>query len=459
MSDLLRQCPYYRRETMPHVFRSSLTVIRREPLACLLGLAAFLAIGGRVGWDHLHREPGLWMIDLQVYREAGVSVLRGRELYDWLTPTPQLLPFTYPPFAALLAIPLAWLPFEAVGWLWTAVQMIVLIWIVAVVYRPFLTRFGPHAPIVLGGIAGLLLWMSPLSDGIRFGQVGIMIVGLCAADYLTRHPRWPRGLLIGVATAIKLTPGVFIIHFWLSGRRREAVTAAVTALAVTVGAFLVLPAASATYWFSAIFDSDRVGNNAGTSNQSIRGILLRFHIDTGFVWLPLVALVAWFGFRAAVRATKAGDDLAACAIVGLLSVVLAPVAWIHHLAWMILVLAVVLRDGRSPGRVALAAGIWYFFFVDLPWRGWAMTVRSYEPHIPIFIARLVQGSFGLAAIALIALLVHYAERDRKPVVPEPGPPSPTPIPRQAEPGPAAEPARSAVEPDPASLVSERPSRR
>ncbi|HEY3201157.1 MAG TPA: hypothetical protein VGK55_11470, partial [Actinomycetes bacterium] len=220
-----------------------------------------------------------------------------------------------------------------------------------------------------------------------------------------------------------------------------------------------LPAASATYWFSAIFDSDRVGNNAGTSNQSIRGILLRFHIDTGFVWLPLVALVAWFGFRAAVRATKAGDDLAACAIVGLLSVVLAPVAWIHHLAWMILVLAVVLRDGRSPGRVALAAGIWYFFFVDLPWRGWAMTVRSYEPHIPIFIARLVQGSFGLAAIALIALLVHYAERDRKPVVLAPGPPSPTPIPRQAEPGPTAEPARSAVEAGPAALVSERPSRR
>jgi hypothetical protein len=32
---------------MPYVFRLSLTVIRREPLACLLGLAALLAIGGR----------------------------------------------------------------------------------------------------------------------------------------------------------------------------------------------------------------------------------------------------------------------------------------------------------------------------------------------------------------------------------------------------------------------------
>jgi hypothetical protein len=71
---------------------------------------------------------------------------------------------------------------------------------------------------------------------------------------------------------------------------------------------------------------------------------------------------------------------------------------------------------------------------------------------------LVQGSFGLAAIALIALLVHYAERDRKPAVPEPGPRSPTPIPRQAELGPATEPARSAVEPDPSrsTIESVRP---
>jgi alpha-1,2-mannosyltransferase len=431
---------------MPYVFRSSLAVIRREPWAYLLGLTVFLAIGGRVAWDHLHREPGLWMIDLEVYREAGVSVLRGRDVYDWLTPLPQLLLFTYPPFAALVAIPLAWLPFHTVGWLWTAVQMIVLLGIVAVVYRPLLARFGTRAPIVLGAVAGLLLWMSPLSDGIRFGQVGLVIVGLCAADYLTKRPRWPRGLLVGLATAIKLTPGVFIIHMWLSGRRREALTATATAIGVTLATFLVLPAASATYWFDAVLDSDRVGNNAGTSNQSIRGILLRFHVDSGFVWLPLIAVTAWFGFRAAVRTAKAGDDLAACAIVGLLSVVLAPVAWIHHLGWIVLALAVVLRDGSHLRRVALAVGIWYFFFIDLPWRGWAMTVPSYEPHLPIFVARLIQGSFGLAALALIPLLLHFAERDRQFAAAKPGPPS-TPIPRQAELGPTAT--------EPASLLSRR----
>lgn len=64
-----------------------------------------------------------WQVDVEVYREAGVSVLTGRPVYSTMTEAPQLLPFTYPPFAALLAIPLAFLPFGVVGWLWTLAQV------------------------------------------------------------------------------------------------------------------------------------------------------------------------------------------------------------------------------------------------------------------------------------------------------------------------------------------------
>ena len=64
-----------------------------------------------------------WQVDVEVYREAGVSLLTGRPVYSAMTETPQLLPFTYPPFAAMLALPLALLPFGVVGWLWTAAQV------------------------------------------------------------------------------------------------------------------------------------------------------------------------------------------------------------------------------------------------------------------------------------------------------------------------------------------------
>ena len=64
-----------------------------------------------------------WQVDVEVYRQAGVSLLTGRPVYAAITEAPQLLPFTYPPFAAILALPLALVPFGAVGWLWTAAQI------------------------------------------------------------------------------------------------------------------------------------------------------------------------------------------------------------------------------------------------------------------------------------------------------------------------------------------------
>ena len=86
---------------------------------CLIALAALpVALRYLVFWP-----LDQWQIDVQVYRDAGVSLLTGRPVYSVLTEPPQLLPFTYPPFAAVLGIPLALLPFGVVGWLWTALQV------------------------------------------------------------------------------------------------------------------------------------------------------------------------------------------------------------------------------------------------------------------------------------------------------------------------------------------------
>src|SRR5699024_10490217 len=51
----------------------------------------------------VHWPQDQWQVDVEVYRRAGVSVLTGADVYAVLTDPPQLLPFTYPPFAAILA--------------------------------------------------------------------------------------------------------------------------------------------------------------------------------------------------------------------------------------------------------------------------------------------------------------------------------------------------------------------
>jgi alpha-1,2-mannosyltransferase len=395
------------------VLRSLAATLRRAPAKSALGVAAFCILSGFWMWRMYLLAPGpdQLLVDLDVYREAGISALTGRPVYEWLTPVPQLLPFTYPPVAAVFAIPLAFLPFPVLGAVWTVAQLVVLAGVVTVAFRPLLDRFGAWRRVALGVLTAVVLWLLPVEDSIRFGQVDIFLVGLCLADYVTKAPRWPRGMLVGIATAVKLTPGVFIVHLWLAGKRREALTAAGTAAVLTLAAFAIIPADSADFWFRAIFDSERLGSNAGTSNQAIRGILLRFGLDSAVLWLALVAVVAVVGFRYAVRASRLGDDLAACALVGLLAVALSPVAWIHHLCWVIPTFAVVVRDGRDRRRAALAAGLWLFFFLSIPWFGASLTDPLRFPDVPIVAARIVQGAFGLVAIALLPVVDRLARAD------------------------------------------------
>ncbi|MFC7591119.1 hypothetical protein ACFQYP_51055 [Nonomuraea antimicrobica] len=52
-----------------------------------------------------------------------------------------------------------------------------------------------------------------------------------------------------------------------------------------------------------------------------------------------------------------------------MAVLLSPVAWIHHLAWVVVVLAAIVGDGRDRVRLWVAAGVWLYYVVPVPWWG------------------------------------------------------------------------------------------
>ena len=237
-----------------------------------------------------------WQVDVEVYREAGVSLLTGRPVYAALTEAPQLLPFTYPPFAAVLALPLAMMPFGAAGWLWTGLQVLATTAIVWYAGYRLIHRAGAWMPLALALLTAPMLWLHPVSDGIRFGQVNAFMVLACLMDLREPRPglvrRVPRGVLVGLAMAVKLTPGVFVVHFLVTKRWKEAATAVGTAVAVTLGVWVLLPQASFAFWGGALQDPARLGPNMGTSNQSIRGFLLRVGpegMPGTLLWLVCVA--------------------------------------------------------------------------------------------------------------------------------------------------------------------------
>jgi hypothetical protein len=401
----------------------------RDLLILLAGVAVAVAAAAPIVREWLGNQPDQRLVDLDVYREGGLAVLRGAPLYDFLTQPPQLLPFTYPPVAAALAVPFTLLPWRAAQWVWTGLIYVSLVIVVCYAFRDLIRRTGRWAPLTTGVLVAAMAWLDPVRDQVRFGQVGLFLLAMCLADCCARTARWPRGMLVGLALAIKLVPGVFLVYFLITGRREAFGNALLTAVVATLGGFALLPSDSSGYWFGALLQGgDRTGAVDGTTNQAVQGIVARI-LDEGpartLVWLALAAVVAYAGFGYARRATLAADAttgtasysllLAGVAIVGLLSVVLSPVGWIHHLVWMIAVVGALAGDGRDTRRCLIAVGLWLMFLFPIPW--WARSLIGPDHSaIAVFTGQVLRDSFGIAALASILVLGTWFVKRLDPVM-------------------------------------------
>jgi alpha-1,2-mannosyltransferase len=374
-------------------------------LGVLAWMAALAAVAPLVR-GYLTNAPDQRLVDLEVYRTGGLSVLRGQPLYAMLTQPPQLLAFTYPPVAALFAVPLALMPWPAAQLAWVLFVYVPLAVVIWYAFAPLLRRAGQLWPAVFALVFAACAYLFPLRDEMRFGQVDLVLLAMAVADCAASRPRWPRGALVGLATAIKLVPGVFIGYLWLSGRRRAALTAALVALACTLGAWLLLPHDSVTYWTSAIFDPGRLGDNAGTSDQSLRGLLLRAFLPgrlPGVIWAAVATAATAAGFALVRRLARDSREMEAIAVTALVGVLASPVSWIHHYVVVVVAIGAILADGRFPRRVVLAVGAAAYFALTIPW--WGQSLLG-QRDVPTLAARVVQDGFGIAALALVVVLAR-----------------------------------------------------
>jgi alpha-1,2-mannosyltransferase len=371
------------------------------PGAILTIGALLLVVGGVLGavWM-LHPYVRKWDLeDLAVYRAAGRAVVHrhsvfGSYVHDQLRLP---LPFIYPPFAALLAAPFSWLPEKTANLAWTAATIVVLAAVVRVCFAPLVRRFGRAAPFALVLILAAVAALSPVEDHLRFGQVGIPLMACCIFDCMVEHPRWPRGALVGLASAVKLVPAIFIPYLWFSGRRRAAGVATATFGALTLIGFVVTPGDSWDFFHSKVFEPT---SPTFFSNQSLEGILQRAIGGPWRVfWLAAVVVVFVYGLRAAVVASREGDELRAVAIIGLVGVLVSPISWIHHLVWVVPAIAVIVGAGRYRAQVALAFLVAALFVARLPYFG-------HDELKTGLLAAFLKDSYGLGCIALLVYLAR-----------------------------------------------------
>jgi alpha-1,2-mannosyltransferase len=177
----------------------------------------------------------------------------------------------------------------------------------------------------------------PVRSTIGFGQVNLLLMGLVALDCLLPRTRWPRGVLLGLAIAIKLTPAVFVLYFLVRRQFRPAAVAMASFAGYSLLGWLLAAGDSRAYWFGVLFDPDRIGGATYAFNQCFQAVLHRAMPDgpaRTLVWIALVLATGVLAVVAAYRARAAGRDVLALLVIAVWGLLASPVSWSHHWVWI-----------------------------------------------------------------------------------------------------------------------------
>ncbi len=314
-------------------------------------LAGAFLLFGLIAWV-LRLPLGL---DSAVYRSGALAVLRGEALYEHLTATPHWavdLPFTYPPIAAVLFTPLAFLPTQLA---WAVFAVATALGVGAVLRW---TTGATPSPLLFAAAFSL----EPVWRTISYGQVNVALMALVVADLL--RPTRFAGVLIGVAAAVKLTPLIFVLHLLVTGRVKEAGRALATFGGLHLLGFVLLPGDSARYWGSAILSGNDATGNGYFTNQSLSGVVQRLTAGAG--WAPVLVAVLSVGcvVVAAVLARRAhlrGEHRGAVLVTAFCGLLVSPISWSHHWVWVVPLVALLVR--KPVVVLVWAIFTWWVLFV------------------------------------------------------------------------------------------------
>lgn len=291
---------------------------------------------------HTVTGPHHSQFDLKIYYRAITFWTDGNNIYDYSQPDRVniTLGYTYPPLTAVLMAPMAKLSLSLVTVLSTLAIAATTAWCVFVCLRERVRITRQNALLLVGLATAASFLLEPIRQTMGFGQINMYLTALVLLDVLVlgrRGSRWT-GIGIGLAMAIKLTPGIFLIYLLLSKQWRASVMAISTAIAATLMAAIVTPAATWQYYTSLVWESDRVGFLGGSANQSMNGLIARIMAPADpskAIWLVLVLAVGIPVTMRIRKAVQAGDRLAALTLTGLLGILVSPVSWPHHIVWVI----------------------------------------------------------------------------------------------------------------------------
>ena len=341
-------------------------------LAVAAPLLLALSIAARLAWTYL-APNGANFVDLHVYVGGAGTLDHPGTLYDYVyaDQTPDFpLPFTYPPFAAVVFYPLHMLPFGLLAFAWQLGIIAALYGVVRISQR-LLPGDGAGDPRVAMLWTAVGIWIEPLRSTFDYGQVNVVLaLAVLYGVYSTRW--WVSGLLVGLAAGIKLTPAVSGLYFLGAKRWGSVLFSAVVFFGTIAVSALVVGDQTRYYFTKLLGDASRIGPIGTSFNQSWRGGFSRIlgH-DAGYGPLVLgaLAVTAVLAVLAWRAIGGAEDRLGAIVIVQLFGLLLSPISWTHHWVWLIPLMIWLLHGPlrERPGARILGWGWLVLTLVGVPW--------------------------------------------------------------------------------------------
>ena len=311
--------------------------------------------------------------DFDVYLRGAGDLAHGRPLYDPFLHNPGepalRYGFIYPPLFAILMVPFTWLPAAIAPDAWLIMSHLAL----GVAFWLCIRRFKMQPVAVFLAIAVTLAFY-PLWVESSQAQANLPILLLVTAGILGISGGNARaGIWIGLATALKLTPGLLIVWLLWERRWRAAAWMGAAFAGVTAVAAVLRPADTVTYARDVL--PQLAHGTAYWSNQSIAGLVARLFTSNPYTspllnlsWEPLLSsglvlagMAFWISKTPSPTLLTRGRETTG--LMGIAFLPLLPLAsavsWEHHLVILLplvwLIIAVLAERGWPLRETAVAA--------------------------------------------------------------------------------------------------------
>lgn len=333
-------------------------------------------------------------VDMIIYRSGVRAFLEGGEMYSVPMYAGDLaLPFIYPPFGALILVPLSIFDVihsDLAGDIMIMVSsalIIACLWFVlGAVARGSVDKLSLAALTAATWPVALLIEPVWLNSG--FAQINVVIMALVILDLVPRKRFLPQGSLIGIAAAIKITPLAMLLFFLLRRDFRAILVAGASALLATGVAALIRWDATVDYFSTVLLgmgtDSEFGVSTVYQSNSSLKGMLMRWWTSdaaldanstlTNVIWLVAALLTIVLGGWLMVALFRRDMLVDAALVNALIMLLISPVSWSHHWIWLTLILPVLawrcLTVLRAPVALSALVFTWAALVLTQPPKWW-----------------------------------------------------------------------------------------